>query len=169
MLGLAGQTLDAMMRANSLKALAGADVVIDVPLAEYGSLDWRRYKELIDEGYKAAEAMKERLLPLAVDDEAWQAWVSRAGRAAEDDAADAGRRYRWRARGSRTTRLMRQVLGRHVGQPLDVPALDADLTMLAGLDRYQSLTWEVAQAPRRRSARRAGAEKKYGPPFVYLG
>ena len=76
MLGLAGETLDAMMRANSLKALTSADVVINVPLAAFGSLDWRRYRALIAEGYKAAEAMRDRLLPLAVDDAAWQAWVS---------------------------------------------------------------------------------------------
>ena len=102
MLGLAGETLDAMMRANSLKALAGADVVIDVPLAAYGSLDWRRYKELIAEGYKAAEAMRDRLLPLAVDDEAWQAWVS-ARAARRKTALPTPTACRWRARGSRTT------------------------------------------------------------------
>ena len=33
MFGLAGQTLDAMMRANTLKALASADIVMNVPLA----------------------------------------------------------------------------------------------------------------------------------------
>ena len=42
MLGVAGNTLDAMMRASTRRAIAAADVVINVPLEKYGSLDWRR-------------------------------------------------------------------------------------------------------------------------------
>ena len=56
--GLAGSTLDAMMRASTVRAIASADVVINVPLREFGSLDWRRGDELIDAGYQAAEAMR---------------------------------------------------------------------------------------------------------------
>ena len=65
-----------MMRANTMKALASADVVINVPLTEYGSLDWRRFSDLIREGYEAAEAMKAQLLPLSVDEAEWQQWVA---------------------------------------------------------------------------------------------
>src|SRR5262249_25480509 len=57
LLGVAGSTLDAMMRANTLKGMATADVVINVPLEKYGSLDWRRFRDLIREGYDAAEAV----------------------------------------------------------------------------------------------------------------
>ena len=59
LLGVAGNTLDAMMRATTRRAIASADVVINVPLKEYGSLDWRKAGALIDEGYRAAEAMLE--------------------------------------------------------------------------------------------------------------
>ena len=52
MLGLAGSTLDAMMRASTRTSLAKADVVLDVPLATYGSLDWRRANDLVAEGYQ---------------------------------------------------------------------------------------------------------------------
>ena len=68
MFGVAGNTLDAMMRASTRRALAAADVVVDVPLDQYGSLDWRRAGSLIEEGYRAAEAMRDRLLPLAVSE-----------------------------------------------------------------------------------------------------
>jgi len=74
MFGVAGSTLDAMMRASTRRAIAAADVVIDVPLEKYGSLDWRRAPALIDEGYRAAEAMRDRLLPCAVSEEAFEAW-----------------------------------------------------------------------------------------------
>ena len=72
LLGVAGSTIDAMMRASTRRALTSADIVIDVPLKKYGSLDWRRYADLIDEGYRAAEAMRDRLLPLAITKEKFQ-------------------------------------------------------------------------------------------------
>jgi NTE family protein len=168
MMGLGGETLDAMMRANSLKALSSADIVIDVPLAAYGSLDWRRYQALIAEGYKAAEAMRDRLLPLAVDDDAWQAWVSaRAARRKTTLPSPAS--LSLEGAGASDTKLMRQVLSTHVGHSLDVAKLDTDLTMLAGLDRYQSLLWQVVPAADGDRLEVRATQKKYGPPFVYLG
>ena len=41
---VAGASLDAMMRANTKLTIRQADIIIDVPLAEFGSLDWRRSK-----------------------------------------------------------------------------------------------------------------------------
>ena len=58
------------MRASSKEALRSADVVINVPLKKYGSLDWRRSADLSREGYDAAEAMRDQLLPLAVSEDA---------------------------------------------------------------------------------------------------
>jgi NTE family protein len=168
MLGLGGETLDAMMRANSLKALASADVVIDVPLAAYGSLDWRRYKALIAEGYKAAEAMRDRLLPLAVDDAAWQAWVS-ARAARRKTMLPTPTALVVEGAGTSDTKLTRQVLEAHVGHPLDLPKLDADLTMLAGLDRYQTLAWLVVPDVDGDRLEVRATAKRYGPPFVYFG
>ena len=74
MFGVAGNTLDAMMRASTRRAITAADVVVNVPLEKYGSLDWRRAAELIEEGYRAAEAMRDRLLPLAVSEADFEAW-----------------------------------------------------------------------------------------------
>ena len=44
------------MRASTKYSIAGADVIINVPLRSFGSLDWRRSADLIKEGYAAAEA-----------------------------------------------------------------------------------------------------------------
>src|SRR5690606_7229519 len=74
MFGVAGNAIDAMMRASTRRALEAADVIIEVPLDGFGSLDWRRYPELIDAGYRAAEAMRDRLLPFAVSESEYEAW-----------------------------------------------------------------------------------------------
>ena len=168
MFGLAGQTLDAMMRANTLKALASADIVMNVPLAAYGSLDWRRYSALIADGYKAAEAMRDQLLPLAVNDVEWAAWKARReGRRITTLPTPASLAVDGAGRSDE--RLMKQTLAKHVGRPIDVAAIDADITMLGGLDRYQTLRWQVVPAGGGDRLEVRAEEKRYGPPFMYLG
>jgi NTE family protein len=168
LLGLVMETLDAMMRANTLRATAAADVMINVPLAGYGSLDWRRVNDLIKEGYAAAESMRDQLLPMAVSETEWNAWREARERrkrttlpvpmfveivgAATADAAD-----------------MREQLQAHVGKPLDLPALEATLIRLGGLDRYETLAWELVPQGAEHGLRVTARPKSYGPPFVYLG
>jgi len=168
-LGLAGATIDAMMRANTKRALAAADVVLNVPLADYGSLDWRRSDALIEEGYQAAEAMKDALLPFAADEIEWRAWQAHRVSARKVslpqpafvtlDGVAAG-----------DERRIHELLARHVGAPVDVVALEHDLEELSGLDRYQSITWSLgADANGVPGLIVRTVEKGYAPPFLMLG
>jgi NTE family protein len=168
-LGLAGATIDAMMRANTRKALTSADVVLTVPLAGFGSLDWRRSDALIEAGYQAAEAMKATLLPFAVSDAEWQQWLDRRAAARRSLVARPAF-VTLNGVGAADTRRMNDLLARHVGQPIDVALIERDLEELSGLDRYESITWRLAPDA-------AGAvglvvdavEKAYAPPFLMLG
>jgi NTE family protein len=169
MFGVAGSTIDAMMRASTTRALAAADVVIDVPLDKYGSLDWRRAGELMDEGYRAADAMRDRLLPFAVSDAEFAAW--RRGRQAR-------RRTTLPAPGfleldgfvRDDAKRLDVLLARHVGRPVDAVVLERDIAIVAGLDRYQTVTWSLTQDPARGVGLRVRARvKPYAPPFMMLG
>lgn len=169
MLGLMGATLDAMMRANTKKALPAADVVLNVPLKAYGSLDWRKSDALIDEGYKAAEAMKEKLLPYAVSDAQWQAWVAHRA-ATRTKTLPVPTFVRLTGVMSGDERRLAEALAKHVGRPLDIPALELDIAELSGLDRYETIRWELAtnEAGATGLSIRAAA-KPYAPPFLMLG
>ena len=168
-LGLAGATIDAMMRPNTKAALTSADVVLNVPLKEYGSLAWRQSDALIEEGYKAAEAMQDTLLRYAVSEAEWQQWLAHRA---------AARKVSWpqptfvtlEGVGAVDERRMNELLAKHIGTPFDVSLLERDLEELSGLDRYQSIDWRFA-------ADTAGAlglainaiDKRHGPPFLMLG
>ena len=169
MFGVAGSTLDAMMRASTRRAIAAADVVIDVPLEKYGSLDWRRAPALIDEGYRAAEAMRDRLLPFAVSEEAFEAWRrTRQARRLKELPTPTF----IEADGFVTsdTKRLDALLARHVGVPLDMNALEADIAIVAGLDRYETVTWRmVHDGARGYGLRVHGRAKSYAPPFMMLG
>lgn len=167
--GLAGATIDAMMRANTKAGIASADIVINVPPTGFGTLDWRKSAALIAEGYKAAEATKDTLLTYAVDNLAWQAWLD--GRAARrkqalpvpafaglDGVAPADQRR------------MHKLLAKHVGVPLDMAALEIDLEELSGLDRYESITWQLGPNPAGDIGLTIRARPKpYAPPLLMLG
>jgi NTE family protein len=168
MLGIASSTMDAMMRANTVKGMAAADVVINVPLDKYGSLDWRRFRDLIREGYDATEAMRGELLPHAVDEATWESWrASRA--AARRRSLPAPTFLDIEGAGSVDTGLMRRELADQVGRPLDVAALEADLIELGGLGRYESLTWEIVERNGAQGLLVRALPKAYAPPFLFLG
>ncbi len=166
--GLAGATLDAMMRANTLQALKSADILINVPVTQYGSLDWRRFDDLIREGYGAAEAMSAQLLPLRVDDAAWQQWVA-ARAAARKTALPTIQFVEVSGAASADTDFIRREMSRHVGQPLDPVKIGASVTELGGLARYESLRWTVRERNGQFGLFVTAFPKPYAPPFVFLG
>src|SRR5262249_36422569 len=164
--GLAGETIDAMMRATTKKALESADVVINVPLEKYGSLDWRRAAQLIDEGYRAAEAMRDRLLSLAVSEAEFEAW-RRARQERRRTELPSPAFVQLEGFASNDAKRLDALLARYVGAPLDVAALEKDLAVVMGLDRYQTVTWRLTQdAGRGVGLGVQGRMKPYAPPFI---
>jgi NTE family protein len=169
MFGVASNTLDAMMRASTKRALDAADVVVNVPLEQYGSLDWRRANALMDEGYRAAEAMRDRLLPLAVSEADFHAWrTARQGRRRTELPAPSFIELDGFV--SDDARRLNALLGTHLGAPIDLKAIEKDISVVAGLDRYQTVTWGLtADRERGVGLRVRGRVKPYAPPFMMLG
>jgi NTE family protein len=169
MLGLAGATIDAMMRASTLKALASADVVVNVPLTAFGSLDWRRAPELVDEGYRAAEAARDALLPLAVSESEYEAW-RQARLARRRTALPTPTFVRSEGFVSNDARRLDVLLARHIGVPIDLDLLETDITELTGLDRYETITWRLVRGDTDTFGLLVrGRPKPYAPPFMMLG
>jgi NTE family protein len=169
MLGVAGTTLDAMMRASTMRALKSADVVISVPLAKYGSLDWRRSDELIEEGYRAAEAMRDQLLPLAIGEAEYDAW-RRARQGRRKTELPTPTYVELDGIGANDAKRLNVLLARHVGVPLNIQAVERDVAIIAGLDRYETVVWRlVHDSARGFGLRVRGRLKPFAPPFMMLG
>jgi len=142
LMGLMGQTVDVMMQANTRRAMQGADIVINPQLEGFASLDWRRNEALADAGYKAAEAVKDKLLPLALDEDAWRAYQE-ARQARRKSAFGTPQYLSIVGAVEADQRRMEKVLTAHVGHPLDVHALEFDLQTFVGLDRYETVGWQL--------------------------
>ena len=167
--GIAGETIDAMMRASTRRALGAADVVINVPLSEYGSLDWRRADALIEEGYRAAESMRDQLLPLAISESDYDTWRrARQARRRTDLPAPTFVQLEGFATGD--AKRLNVLLAPHVGVPLDPTSVEHDIGLIMGLDRYQTVTWRLRNDPARGLGLLVrGRVKPYAPPFMMLG
>jgi NTE family protein len=168
LLGLMSQSIDVMMQANTRDTLKNADIIMVPSLEKFGSLDWRKSGELADAGYRAAEAMKDRLLPLAVSDTEWAAYQERR-RARRKTALPAPEFVTVAGTAPLDQAQIEKALASRVGKPLDVDALEADLEALAGLDRYETVGWRLDEMGGRPGLRVEARPKAHAPPFVMLG
>ena len=167
--GVAGATLDAMMRASTKAALKSADILINVPLEEYGSLDWRRLHDLVREGYRAAESVRDQLLPLAVSQESYEQWrQDRQSRRRQELPRPTFVRFEGFA-AAEVARLTTE-FSRYVNADLDVKALDSKLGELIGLDRYEAINWRLIRDDKGGLGLLVtGRPKPYAPPFLMMG
>jgi NTE family protein len=169
MLALMSDTVDVMMLATTRTTLKSADIVINPAVKEFGSLDWRRNVELAEAGYAAAEAMKDTLLPLAVSDAEWAAYVQHR---------KTRRKVAWPsaqfitvtgATASDQARIERELAPLVGTTSLDVNALETRLEEMAGLDRYETVAWQLVETDGRSGVRIDARPKTHAPPFLMLG
>jgi NTE family protein len=74
--GVLNRAFSAGIVQNVDRAERLADVVVTVPVARFSSTDYAKGNELIDAGYKAAEANRDALLRYALDDRGWKAYLA---------------------------------------------------------------------------------------------
>lgn len=68
---------------NVDQAVRLADVVVKVPAGKFSTMDYGKAAQLIEAGYRAAEASRAALLPYALDEAGWKAYLAaRASRRA---------------------------------------------------------------------------------------
>jgi NTE family protein len=72
------RAFDAGTERNVDQAMRIADIVINVPIGNFSSTDYSKAnaEKLIEAGYHAAEQSRAALLPLALDDQGWKAYLA---------------------------------------------------------------------------------------------
>ncbi len=168
MLGLMGQTVDVMMHVSTRNSMKAADIIINPTLEGFASMDWRRSSELAEEGYRAAEALKDKLLPFAVDETTWNAYQE-ARRARRKMAFPSPEFLSVNGASKSDQARIERVLAPRVGVPLNVPALETDLETFAGLDRYETVGWSIVEDNGKHGLKIDARPKSYAPPFLMLG
>jgi len=163
--GLVNSTMDAMMRASTRRGIAAADIIVNPVLAGFSGMDWRRASELAEEGYRAAEAMRDQLLPLAVNDATWRQYQEQraARRRAKAPVISA---IEIVGAAPEDERAMRHRLAEALGKPLDIGRLEDDVELFGGPDRYQSVGWDLAERDGRYALVVRAYSRRTAPPLM---
>jgi len=70
-----GRSVDVVVHENELRGLAAADLIVNVNLHDYNSLDYNKSKTIIGLGTKAADEKRRILTPYSLDDAAWRDYL----------------------------------------------------------------------------------------------
>jgi NTE family protein len=168
LVALLGRTIDTMMTTSIRQALKDADIILDPDLVGLNSMDWRRSADLADRGYAAAEAMRDKLLPLAVDEATFEAFqADRLSRRRNITGAPAFLTVT--GVGPREEADIRESLAPILGQPMNHAAIAERILEVTGTDRYEYLTYRPILRDGQLGLAIVARQKPYGPPFLQIG
>jgi NTE family protein len=160
-----GRSIDLIIRENEIRGLSGADLVVNVDLHEFSSLDYPRSRTIIDIGRKATEAKSLVLEPFALSTKDWEAYLK---------VRDSRRRnnvptpqfVRVEGTDPNTARHIEEFLQPLVGKPLDVPTLDGLLTRLTGIGKFDAIGYRELNDGTRSGLLVEVHAKSYAPPLL---
>ena len=168
LVALLGRTIDTMMTTSIRQALKDADVIVDPDLVGLTSMDWRRSGDLADRGYAAAEAMKEKLLPLAVDQAAFDAFQATRLSKRRDVSTAVPEFLSVIGVDDREETYIRETLAPLLGQTLDYAQIADRILTVTGTDRYEYLTYRPIRTDGKDGLEVRARPKPYGPPFLQV-
>jgi NTE family protein len=157
-----------MIMQNERLSLKLADAKVSVDMKGYWITDYNKVDQLIRLGFKTAAAQSADLLRYAIQDpKEWQQYLdARAARKrAPIDKVDT---IVVTGADPRTDRSIQQRLSKDLHKPLDLHAVETQLTRIAGQGRFDDLGYEGFTQNGVPGLRVTAHEKTYGPPFVDL-
>lgn len=159
---LAGQNVRA-----DLAKLKNDDVLVTPQLNGITSLDFPGAMAGIDAGYRAAEAVAEKLKPLALDEQRWAAHLA----ARPDHARLSGKLDFVRVEGSLRSNpeALLTAINTNPGEQADPATLGRDAARLLGRGDFERVDYRLVREGDRFGALFQVDEKEWGPNFLHFG
>jgi len=152
---------------QSLATLKSTDIYIKPDLEGITSGDFNRSSETADRGRAAAEAVADQLRRLSVSEAQYAVWRR---------SIDAPNRPSPRVDTIEITGLRRvnpavveSQISQPVGEPLNTPALNADLLRVYGDGYYENVDYTLLRERDRNILRLTPVEKSWGPDYLRFG
>ena len=160
-----GRSVDVIVRENEIRGLKAADLVVNVDLHEYSSLDYAKSQVIIDKGRSATEEKSRVLEPFALNDSDWHHYLS---------DRDSRRRsfaltpqfVRVEGTNPDAAQHIQKFLQSLIGKPLATKSLDGLLTRLTGTGQFDSVGYREIQDGDRAGLLIIVHEKTYAPPLL---
>src|SRR5208282_5562988 len=160
-----GQSITVATANSELRGMEAADIVVKVDLQKYTSLQFNKADEMIQKGMEAAEAKSKILLPYALNQADWNEYVAKRD-ARKRGAAGIPQFVKVEGTNTDAERKIEKFLQPVVGKPIDTPQLDAYLTRLTGIGRFESASYGLTQNDGQVGLLITVREKNYAPPVL---
>lgn len=164
-LGVAGMSIGLMIANNETEHKKMANILVNVDLYKYTSMDYDKADEIVDQGYKAAEANKADLMKLAVDDQTWNAYIANR-QAKRLTSAPTPQFVEVLGASKMLNSEMQKSLAENAGHPINTTELQTDITRIVGAGRFSSLSYRMTEKGDQPGLLITAIEKSYAPPLV---
>jgi NTE family protein len=163
-----GRSVDVVVLENELRGMKGADIVVTVELQKYNSFQYDRANAIIQEGTQAAEGKKQVLLPFAISDTQWNAYVAAKNARVRTDVPTP-QFVKVEGANPQAARQIEKFLQRLVRHPIDNAEINQLLTRLTGIGKYASADYRITSRESETGLLVTVHEHSYAPPILQLG
>lgn len=163
-----GRSIDVVIRENEIRGLSGADLVVNVNLKDFTSLDYPKSEIIIDQGMRAAQAKAAVLSRFSADSEQWASYVeNRNARKRSEIPVPQFVKVEGTPPGA--ARHLEASLASLAGRPIDKTNVDLLLTRLTGTGNFDWVSYRTTEEGGRAGLLVRVHEKNYAPPTIQLG
>lgn len=159
-----GESIAAVIAANEREAMSDADIVVNVPLQEFSSMDYKKADLIIKAGYDAAAANAEKLSSLSVDEGAWKEYL--ASRDERRRRADTPQFVNVTGVDPKIGQPLTHQMSHLAEQPVDSAKLERAILELDGTGPFSRLNYAMVQQDGKPGLQIEAQEKTYQPPTV---
>jgi NTE family protein len=162
------RSVELIIAATEIRGMEGADLLIKADVEKYSTMDYEKTAALVAIGYAAAEEKAAVLKPYELNDADWAEYL-REKHSRVRTYVGVPQFVRVVGVGGESLINLEKFLGPLAGKPVDTEKMDEMLTRLAGVGRYDSLTYTMIQEDGQDGLLIRVHEKAYAPPSLRPG
>jgi NTE family protein len=166
--GVLGRSVSIGIANSELRGMENADIVVKVDVSKYSAMDYDQAVPLIEKGTEAAVEKANVLLPYALNQADWDAYIA-ARDARKLQPAPPPQFVKVEGSTPALDTKIHKALQSMAGKPIDVPTFENHLTQLTGLGRFDSVGYSLTKENGQVGLLVVAHEKDNAPPLLQLG
>jgi len=163
-----GRSVEVVIHQNELRGLAAADLVVNVDLKAFDTLQYDQAEAIIERGSQAAADKSNIMAPYALDDTAWSAYLNHRKERMKTDVP-APQFVEVRGTDAKSSQELARFLAPLKGKPINLPAMEDMFNQLTGIGKFDSVDYWLAEKDDQTGLIVSVHEKGYVPPSLQLG
>jgi NTE family protein len=157
-------SVSAVVTENEMRSLELADSIISVPLGEFTAVDYAKSEPIVHRGYEAAKTKARMLEAFALNDADWEAHLQ-TRKAREHTELPVPQFVKVEGTSEREAIDVARYLKGFPGKPIEPQRLDAALTRLTGVGRFDSASYWLTKQDGKAGLLVRVVEKNDAPPM----